>query len=123
MDAGARQQVWNDINPADLVFRKESRRLKKRGDRYIHPKAYGAGMVIGSDQAWISYVLGPKEHMWDENDGVLSHRDESLCPDKLGRAQVSEPSKHARIVFFHGVGDPSQPETQRHHPWIKDHWL
>lgn len=122
MDAGSRSQVWNDFDPDELVFKREFRRLKNRGHRYIHPKAHESGMVNGSDQAWMSCVLGPGEAMWTAEDGVLSHADPSLAPDKLGRAQVSEPPEQARIVFFHGVGDPSQPRVQKQFPWISDHW-
>ena len=122
MNAGSRRQVWDTLDSEELVFKKEFKRFKNRGQRYIHPDAYAAGMVIGSDQAWISYVLGPGEPMWTSEDGVLSHTDATLCPNGIGRAQTDAPPDHARIVFFHGVGDPSQARVQKRFPWITEHW-
>ena len=122
MDAGARSEVWDRFSPDEIVYLKISPRMKRKASRFIHPDAYAAGMRIGSDQAWMSYVLGPGEKMWTRKDGVLSHTDPSLCPDKMGRASVAEPPEGCRIVFFHGAGDPSQARVQMQHPWIVDHW-
>jgi len=122
LNAGSRRQVWDDLDPGKLVFKKEFGRFKHRGNRYIHPEAYAAGMVCGSDQAWMSYVLGPGGPMWTSVDGVLSHSDGSLIPSGLGRPKHDTPPDHARIVFFHGVGDPSQPRVQKQHPWIERFW-
>lgn len=48
--AGARPQVYDRFTPAGAVEAGQS--------------------FVGSDQAWISRVLGPNEAVWDERDGV-----------------------------------------------------
>lgn len=123
MDAGARQRVWDEFDASELEYREILPKLKNHGCRYIHPRAYEAGHVIGSDQAWMSYVLGPDEHMWDERDGVLSHRDERFEFNKLGLPQSPELPEDARVVFFHGSGDPAMDKVRKRHPWIEEHWV
>jgi len=74
MTAGARPQVYTEFTPEGAVA---------AGEKYI-----------GSDQAWISYVLGPGEAVWGANDGVHAWN---------SRLNVGEP----RVTFF------LQPEK----PW------
>lgn len=70
--AGQRAKVYNDFTPA---------------------KAASAGrQFIGSDQAWISYCLGPDEQVWDESDGLCWYR-------RPG-------SGEQRIMFFPGDVKP-----------------
>lgn len=112
MNAGARKQVWEDFDP------ETSPGLgKKRG-------------YIGSDQAWMAVCLGAGESKWGQRDGVYSFRRHILprrrnlplgllrrrCPKGVN---LPEP---ARIVFFHGHFDPSQPAIQGICPWIGEHW-
>lgn len=94
MDAGARRQVWDDFDVART------------------PLKLKAGPYVGTDQAWIGTRLGTEEATWDETDGVLSFS--AHTKDGLPEG--------ARIVFFHGRRDPSMPDLQRDHQWIKDHW-
>lgn len=95
MDAGARAKVWTEFH-AD----------PERAMRLAKP-------FIGTDQAWISACLGPREATWGPADGVYNFRAEVK--------QASLP-RNARIVFFTGKHDPSMPELQRQHPWIAEHW-
>jgi len=93
MEAGARPMVWTDFDPV----------LSPR-------ETYGA-RLYGSDQAWIAYRLGGGEATWSAADGVYSMRNE-LKPQR-GRLPAG-----ARIVFFHGKGDPWSPEMQQL-PWVR----
>lgn len=61
--------------------------------------------LVGTDQAWISHVLGPNEKTVDTRNGVY---DASQIKRKL--------PDDARIVFFHGARDPSQCKF----PWVKE---
>lgn len=97
MIPGARQEVYDDFDPdtSPLLTRK-------------------AGL-IGSDQAWISYRLGPNEAVWTKDDGVyewrteLKNRNYRLPPD-------------ARIVFFNGAEDPWDQSAHDKAAWIRDHY-
>jgi hypothetical protein len=122
MDAGARKVVWEEFDEFGLEFRETSPMRKHRGDRFIHKAAYAAGHVVGSDQAWISHILGRREAMWDRNDGVVSYTDEAFGRAKFGGPKRSGLQDWMRIVFFHGTGDPSQAKMQKRFPWIMDHW-
>jgi hypothetical protein len=123
MDAGARKQVWETFNPDDLNFRQVGQKFKRKlePERWVHPEAIAAGNVIGSDQAWISTVLGPGESVWTATDGVLSFKVDCAASGQNIRVRRSLPS-HGRIVFFHGAEDPSQENLRRDHDWIGEHW-
>jgi hypothetical protein len=97
MTAGARRQVYDDFNPDN-----SPRDARKAG-------------FDGSDQAWISYKLGPFEKRWNVNDGVYSFRLHVKTRDgKLPEG--------ARIVFFEGQVDPWTPYAAKLCPWIVEHW-
>ena len=98
MTAGSRRQVWDQFKGAASY--RETQRL---------------GM-IGSDQAWISHVLGPGESVFTRSDGVYSFRNE------IARRWPRDLPTNARIVVFHGKPDPWQASVQRDFPWIKDHY-
>lgn len=74
MTAGARPQVFDRFTPDAAVF---------AGRRYI-----------GSDQAWISYVLGHGEAVWCERDGVVW----------WGRWKASDIG--SKVIFFPGFPKP-----------------
>lgn len=97
MTAGARVKVWNDFDPL------RSPTIAKRAGQF------------GSDQAWISYCLGPNEKKWTIKDGVYSYR-----LDIKWKHQGNLP-KDAKIVFFHGNVDPWSPMAWRH-PWVRQNW-
>jgi len=95
MTAGARPKVWTKFDP------NTSPRL-----------AHRAG-CFGSDQGWISFCLGPRESKWKAADGVYSYRNELM-----NRPDAGLPA-NARIVFFHGEGDPWTPRIQARHSWVR----
>lgn len=99
MNAGARQRVWDRFNenPEKAISR-----------------ARGAGFY-GSDQAWMNYILGPKENYWSDADGVYSFR-MNIKPNKGALPD------DARIVFFEGHYDPWNKVTQQMSPWLKEHY-
>ena len=97
MTAGARRQVWDDFDPV-----KSPELALKAG-------------YHGSDQAWISYKLGPHEARWTKKDGVFSWRME--CKPNAGKLP-----KGARIVFFEGHVDPWSPTALKMSPWITEHY-
>jgi hypothetical protein len=47
---------------------------------------------------------------------VLSFRNHVESRGSLGLP------KHARVVFFHGQGDPWDPPILKRHRWVKDNW-
>ena len=97
MTAGARQQVWEDFDP------KTSPQL-----------AWRAG-CFGSDQAWISYRLGPGEATWGPEDGIYSYR--VHIARKMGYKLPAD----ARIVAFHGGTDPWSYKAQQL-SWVREHY-
>jgi hypothetical protein len=97
MTAGARRQVYDEFDPetSPLVARK-------------------AGFD-GSDQAWISYKLGPHEKRWTMKDGVFSYR-------LHVKPNAFKIPKGARAIFFEGQVDPWSPTAQKLCPWIDEHY-
>jgi hypothetical protein len=94
MDAGARKQVWDQFSPDT-----SPKLMDLMRDR---------GLTIGTDQAWISHILGPNEPTWGEADGVYEAR--------LIRNELPD---NAAIVFFSGPRDPSKSGNVN---WVKDHY-
>lgn len=108
MTRGVRQHVWDSFDPA------------------TSPRLAAAQGLVGSDQAWIEYLLGPDEATWTSVDGVYSLRGH-FAPYKLpGRAQrrgkMVEPPANARLVFLHGHADASMPVIRQSYPWIDENW-
>lgn len=99
LTAGSRPQVWDTFDP---IF---------------SPALSHTAKCYGSDQGWISYVLGTGEATWDKADGVYSYQDH-LC--LRGKRYPKLPDE-ARIVVFHGAVDPWMFEAQLN-PWIKRHY-
>lgn len=95
MTAGARAKVWDKFDP------KESPRMALKAGRF------------GSDQGWISHVLGPHEATWGRTDGVYSYR--------VHVAPMGRLPNDARVVFFHGKEDPWGFKCQQVQ-WIRDNW-
>ena len=96
MTAGARAEVWNDFDPV------KSPELARRAGNF------------GSDQAWISYRLGPGQPKWTRHDGVYSFRNE------IQRMGMRLP-ENARIVMFHGAHDPWSAFALKI-PWVSKNW-
>lgn len=97
MDAGARPQVYSKFDPIES------------------PKLTQKAQLYGSDQAWISYVLGAGERTWTRKDGVYAFRTD------IRRLHGNLPVD-ARIVFFQGNIDPWVPAATKFAPWIKEHY-
>ena len=87
MNAGARPQVFEKFTPEGAE------------------KA--SGLFVGSDQAWISYILGWDEKVWDKDDGVYFY----------GKRETrqSKPPSNLRLLFFPGNPKPWNINV----PWIK----
>jgi hypothetical protein len=102
MDAGVFPDVWSAFDPH------ESRRLTQ------------SKRMVGTDQAWISYVLGPGQPVWKQEDGVLSFRLDIITqPGPMKRFSVPE---HARIINFHGSYDPAHESVRKQYTWVGDLW-
>lgn len=88
MTAGAREQVWTQFRGQKSVDGMDQSR-------------------IGSDQAWISEVLGPAEATWDVADGVLSYAYHIAIPGTVWYGHRPEEVPYtARMVFFQGTIKP-----------------
>jgi len=74
------------------------------------PAITAAEGLTGTDQAWISHVLGPDEAVWSKADGVM-HFMRDCVPDL---------PEQSRIVFFPGVQKMHMPNARRHAPWIEE---
>lgn len=97
--AGSRPQLWNLFNP-------------KETPKWVNWR-FG-----GREQAWISECLD-----WDTT-AVFTEQDGIYGAGRLGGAGVySQLPANACIVSFPGAREPSQPETQEKHPWIKEYYL
>lgn len=96
MTAGTRSKVWTEFDPR------------------TSPRRSLAAKAFGSDQGWISYVLGPGEAKWSKADGVYSYRND------LARRPDALPTD-ARLVFMHGNSDPWSTDCQRV-GWIRQHY-
>ena len=93
--AGRRPQVWDRFDPRSS------------------PEAARAAGRFGSDQGWISHVLGPGEATWSRADGVYSFR-VHLLPSNPWALPAN-----ARIVMFHGRHDPWDSYAQRL-TWVRE---
>lgn len=70
----------------------------------------------GKEQAWISERLEWNEATFTDADGIYG-------AGRLGGKGIgSELPANACIVSFPGAREPSQPETQAQHSWIKSHY-
>lgn len=89
--AGARPQVYLDFNEENAI---------KSGQKYV-----------GSDQAWISFCLGPNEKTWSLEDGVCwwGNQYNPLIP-KL------------RIMFFPGQIKPWEAVIYKTDKWITENY-
>lgn len=95
MTPGTRKRVWDKFTPMAPQI------TKKHG-------------IVGSDQAWISHVLGPGEATWTTKDGVYSYR------NHLKQGRLPKPPD-ARLVSFHGIVNPWSPEAQAHR-WVRENY-
>jgi hypothetical protein len=97
MSAGVRKGVWDSFHP------EESPKLIARLNE--------EKKLIGSDQAWISHVLGPGERTIGPAEGVYE-----AMP--LERSKRTPPPPGVKMVMFSGPRDPSRTIL----PWVKEHY-
>lgn len=95
-DWDANEEVWTDFDPV-----KSPQITRDLG-------------VFGSDQAWLSFRLGPNKATWSQEDGVYSFRND------ISNNGMRKPD-NARIVFFQGQHDPWDPMPQKVE-WIRENW-
>jgi hypothetical protein len=103
MTRGARPQVWEQFHAQESTAL-----MRRRND---------LGVLIGSDQAWISHVLGPGERTFGPSDGVH----EMLGLQRRQNRTVQDPMRlhwDTRLVMWSGPRDPSQSDL----PWVKEHY-
>jgi hypothetical protein len=96
LKVGSRPQVWEQFNP------KTSPNLIKSND------------IIGSDQGWISYVLGKNESVYSIEDGVYCFR-----TDLNGKLKLSD---NAKIIMFQGGKDPWDIDIKKKYYWVNQHY-
>lgn len=94
LKAGSRPQVWDKFDPNKSPA--EAHRANSRG----------------SDQGWISYILGKEEKIWSDKDGIYSFRNQIY-------RRVGGLPANTKLVVFHGKQDPWDPAVQNISPWIK----
>lgn len=92
---GSRPKVWTEFDPK------------------TSPKVAASAGARGSDQAWLSYMLG-KEAKWGKKDGVYSFR-------KDIQRNGGQVPKDARVIAFHGKTDPWGYQAMQL-PWIREHY-
>jgi hypothetical protein len=97
MDAGARARVLDEFDPR------------------LSPLAAKRAGCIGSDQAWISYILGPNEASWGTEDGVYAFQ-------FAIRNRGFLLPRDAKIVFFQGNTDPWDTFAREKAPWVLEHY-
>lgn len=104
MDAGARSEVWERFaeDPQAALDIIEEKKKKRK--------------LIGTDQAWISYVLGRGEALLDDEDGVMAYYQLRNSREGVGK----ELPDKACMVLFAGQIDPTTCyHTDR---WVQEHW-
>lgn len=109
LSAGAHPEVWESFDPV------------------TSPSTSNLAGCRGSDQGWMSYVLGRDVPTWDQNDGVYSFQDEILrSRSTVVRGKLFPRTPHlpdnAKVVIFHGAIDPWSPLAEKMAPWVKEHY-
>jgi len=105
MNAGSRCQVWDSFKGEESVK--------------IINKKKEEGRIVGTDQAWISYTLGPNEALFTEEQGVY------YAKRLLKKKELPE---NARIITFAGRRDPSSYVDNPYKyalnlDWVKKNWV
>ena len=99
MDTGSRSKVWKTFDYEESP--KLMAEMKKQEK------------LVGSDQAWIQYVLGEDENRFTpDDDGVYDYK-------SLKKFDYELPS-NAKIIFFPGKQDPKLKKENI--GWIRENW-
>lgn len=88
LTAGSRPQVYEQFTPEGA--------------------AAAGQLFVGSDQAWISHVLGPNEQRWSIDDGLAWY----------GKTRTPNP----RLMFFPCPIKPWEVAPFGQKPWITEHY-
>jgi hypothetical protein len=107
MDMGCRPQVYEQFKG-------------KESDTLIQG-LFAKKKIIGSDQAWINYVLGDGEARFGEADGIY-HLRNIMIPKKETRRKVGQLPKNTNMVMFSGNQDPSMI-TYKKFNWVTANWV
>lgn len=97
----AHRDVWDDFDPA------------------VSPQAARRSGCHGSDQGWLAHKLLPRAATWTPGpggDGIYFFGQHLRQTQMQGRLPDD-----ARLVSFHGRGNPWDVEQQRH-AWIREHY-
>lgn len=113
LKTGARPEVYERIAPLEIERASE--------------------WYLGSDQAWLSYVLSSNEATWTENDGVyrwsvrqfpapVKNRQNLVHSRKAFPNQMADPKppENMRVLFFPGAYKPR--EMRSAYPFIAEHY-
>jgi GT2 family glycosyltransferase len=76
---------------------------------------------IGSDQAWINYVLGNNEGRFGEDHGVYDYRRLQIKTPKNKKPRTLDLPDNAKLIMFSGTRDPILVEDKCE--WINEHWI
>lgn len=88
LKAGSRSQVYDQFTPEGA--------------------AEAGTLFVGSDQAWISHILGPNEQVWGAKDGLAWYRRPK--PENM------------RLMFFPCPTKPWEVAVTGTNPWITQHY-
>lgn len=103
---GTRTDVWEEFVRDPEVARKSARQAGYRG----------------SDQAWLSYRLGPRCPVFRWPHGIYSIRDFNRDSSKRHvRGRVERIPEDARMIHFNGPHAPWDPGMRELHPWLEEY--
>jgi hypothetical protein len=106
MNAGARKQVWEE-------FQKDP-----EGNRDLMVARNKQRELLGTDQAWISHVLGRGEVTFtDDQDGVEVFH---LLPNARSPKRGKDILPRSKLVLMAGKIDPTT--EYRENIWIQEYW-
>lgn len=113
LKTGCRPEVYERITPSEVEVASQH--------------------YLGSDQAWLSHILGPGEATWTESDGVYrwsvgrfpapvkDRRNFAASRKALPHQQRNpKPPANMRVVFFPGNYKPR--DLKRDYPFIAEHY-
>lgn len=108
MDAGSKSNVFTTFNRLYNMTHPEHRfKLFRSVYNQLSP-------LVGSDQSWISEVLGPGLPRIGQQDGVY---------DFWTIEELPKLPSNTRIVMMNGMRrDASMKEFQEKYPWIESYW-
>jgi hypothetical protein len=108
-DAGSNSELYTDFEPD----RTPENMNWKEPHKEVLPVNWRFG---GREQAWISEKLPWDLPYWDGKDGIYG-------AGRLGGVGIgTHLPENAKIVTVPGNREPSQPEVQELHPWMKEHY-